>query len=128
VTEFETDDRRRGGEASVTVVEVNEVDSFVWKQVALANTDAYPPTEETFTVGSGKLSSGALKSAQNTIPKFSSSNTFAVEITAAHQDRTCFVSTVPTVSGTSVTFGLTLSEAGVLGDDCYFDITLKQLS
>ncbi|MCP4493202.1 MAG: hypothetical protein GY820_38760 [Gammaproteobacteria bacterium] len=127
VTSTDYGRRGPGGEASVTVVETNIVNNFTWKRVQLSNTTDVPPTEETFTAGAGVLSSGALDSAQSAIPKFSSTNSFAVEITAAHQDRGCFVSTAPTVSGTTVSFGLTLSEAGVYGD-CYFDVTLKQLS
>lgn len=109
----------------ITVQETNIVAEYTWRRVALANYDAYPPTEETFTVGSGKLAS--LSSAQLAIPVFSSTATFIVQ-TTRHQDRDCIVTTLPAVSSGVVTFGLTLSDAGVLDTACYFDITLKQLS
>lgn len=121
-----TDDRfslRRGGGASITVDEVNIVDQYIWKKVQLSNTDAIPPTEETFSIGSGQLTLALLDTPQKAFMTFNSSHTYLIEIMAAYQDRKCFLSTAPSVSDGVLSFGLTLSEAGVTGA-CYYDLRL----
>ena len=104
-------------------------DEFIWKKVLVGGYDEYPPTEQTFTTATSPLTAGNLDSPQTSLPLFRSSNTHVIQLTTAYQDRTCFLSTEPTVSDAdgdgngNLTFGLTLSEAG-LETPCYFDIKL----
>jgi len=107
------------------VATVNNEDEFIWKKVALADYTDVPATEETFITGTGELTAGALDSPQTNLPTFRSSNTHVIQVTTAYQDRGVHLSTEPTVDSSGrVTFGLTLSESGIEGTACYFDIKL----
>ena len=93
---------------------------YVWKKVALSDSES----EQTLTTESGELTLANLDSDQSLLPTF----TEPVQITVgcAYQDRQAWISTEPTISTGNVTFGITLSSAGVEGTP-YFDILVRQL-
>lgn len=95
-------------------------DIYIWNRVALSDVE----TEQTLITGSGELTLAKLDSGQGSLPSFSGN--INVEIGSGYQERGVYISTIPSISGGSVTFGLTLYKAGY-GGTPYFDIKIKQL-
>ena len=93
---------------------------YVWKKVALFNV----LTEQTLITGSGELTLAKLDSSQSALPTFSGD--VLVQIAGGYQERDVHKTTVESISGGNVTFGLTLDDFGE-GESCYFDIIVRQL-
>jgi len=106
------------GAAARVVAEGSNI--YVWRKVALSDV----LTEQTLTTGSGELTAAKLDSGQSALPTFSGD--ISIDISSGYQDRTCYISTDPSISSGNVTFGATLSAAGASGVP-YFDIIVRQL-
>lgn len=97
----------------------NSGKEFTWCNVALSDTT----DEQTFTTGEGVLNKGRLSHPPRRLPTFYDTDTHTIIIQSVRQDRELHITTEPNVTDGNVSFGVTLSEAGVSGVP-YFDIHL----
>lgn len=95
-------------------------DAYVWIKAALIDQVG----EQILTTGTGELSLANLDSGQLSLPTFTGN--VEVTIGSPYQDRQAYISTAASISVGNVTFGVTLSSAGVEGTP-YFNISVRQL-
>lgn len=96
---------------------------YTWKAVSLSDVE----TQQTLTTGSGELTLAKLDSGQSALPTFVSPVT--VDVGSKYQERGCQKTTIESISGGNVSFGLTLDEYGEnhSDGDCKFDITITAI-